>query len=967
MSSPPGPPDGTEILSLGAATLERLRAAIADRYVIEGELGRGGMAIVYRARDVRHGRAVAMKVLRPEIAGSVGSDRFLQEIRIEAQLQHPGIVPLFDSGVASGLPFYVMPLIEGESLRARLNREGPLPTGEAVAIVRDVGAALAHAHAQGYVHRDVKPDNILLSGGRALVTDFGIARALEQAAEQPLTESGLAAGTPAYMSPEQAGGDRRIDQRSDVYALGCVLFEILAGEPPFTGRAAHVVLARQLQEKPRLVTIDRPGVPAPVAEAIAKALEKVPADRFPTVAGFLEALERHVPPRGRSRWRPAAAVGIALAALVIWVWSTREGPPPDANKIVVFPLAERGLGVSDSGAGYDAALMLTQAFEHVEPLRWIDVRLRLRERGVVEPAGLSAGQARAITLDRGARYYITGVAWQARDSAAITLQLHDAAADSQVTQASALGSRGQHTFASLALDAALGILPALLGPGRRFDLSALTERDRGALALWMQGERAYRNSRFSEAIGFYERAHDRDSALALAALSGAGAAVWLNDVTRAAALLDAALGAAALLPERHVRYARGLRAYVRGHGDSAVGYLEQALAMEPQWPEALMALAEVHYHLIPAADVAPLPAAIAGFEAALRADSGFAPPLVHLAEAAVRRGDGPAAGALVRRLEAHEPDPYLVSHLGLMLDCLEHGQPRRGWQVEARLRPLDVFTAAAALAPGGAQPRCARDALAAILGSGAVVGQKWGAFLILHGILAAEGRQAELVSLVDSVARAATPMARALYVLDALAGLPVDSHAREVAHFVQSIRGAGYETLQDPFTLWLMGHWHAKSGDTALAEALADRLTAMQAGDRSAPGAGYALGLRARVRILRGDTTAALAHLRGLIPRAPAIVLAWGLGDAHAPDRLLFSQLLLATGSHREALDVAAGFDHPGPAAFLPFVPASLGIRLRAALALGESAEAERYRDRLSRLGRKDLIEEAEVSVHPRR
>src|SRR5215210_3532410 len=249
-------------------SLDRVQSALAPRYVIRRELGAGGMAVVYLAEDSRHGRPVAVKVLRPELAAALGPERFLREIRMAAGLRHPHIVPLYDSGEAGDPPsgwrllYYVMPYVEGESLRDRLRRERQLPVDEALGIACEVADALAHAHERELIHRDIKPENILLEGGHALVTDFGIARAVGSAATTQLTATGLAIGTPAYMSPEQALGDAAVDARSDVYALGCVLYEMLAGEPPFAAPTAQASIARRLTEPAPQIRQLRDEVPA---------------------------------------------------------------------------------------------------------------------------------------------------------------------------------------------------------------------------------------------------------------------------------------------------------------------------------------------------------------------------------------------------------------------------------------------------------------------------------------------------------------------------------------------------------------------------------------------------------------------------------------------------------------------------------------------------------------------------------
>src|SRR3954469_16022104 len=273
-------------------SLGLLAAALADRYRVERELGRGGMATVYLAHDLRHDRPVALKVLRPELAASLGPERFLMEIRIAARLRHPHILPVHDSGETAGRLWYTMPYVEGESLRQLLSRERQLPVDRAVRIATQVLGALGYAHGHGVIHRDIKPENILLDSGQAVVADFGVARAISAAGEDRLTETGLALGTPAYMSPEQATASRDLDGRSDLYALGCVLYEMLAGQPPFVGATAQQLLARHaIDPVPPLRTV-RDTIPTPVEQSVTRALAKVPADRFATAGEFAEALTR---------------------------------------------------------------------------------------------------------------------------------------------------------------------------------------------------------------------------------------------------------------------------------------------------------------------------------------------------------------------------------------------------------------------------------------------------------------------------------------------------------------------------------------------------------------------------------------------------------------------------------------------------------------------------------------------------
>ncbi len=270
--------------------LDRLTKALSDRYSIEHELGAGGMATVYLAQDVKHDRKVALKVLRPELAAVIGAERFLVEIKTTANLQHPHILPLFDSGEADSFLFYVMPYVEGESLRDLLDREKQLPVEEAVRIASEVASALDYAHRHDVIHRDIKPENILLHDRQALVADFGIALAASKAGSTRMTETGMSLGTPHYMSPEQAMGDRELTSKSDVYALGCVLYEMLTGEPPHTGPTAQAIVAKVMTDDARPVRELRRSVPPQVDAACLQAIEKLPADRFASAAEFGQAI-----------------------------------------------------------------------------------------------------------------------------------------------------------------------------------------------------------------------------------------------------------------------------------------------------------------------------------------------------------------------------------------------------------------------------------------------------------------------------------------------------------------------------------------------------------------------------------------------------------------------------------------------------------------------------------------------------
>ncbi len=374
---------------------QRLKAALADRYRIERELGRGGMAVVYAVRDLKHDRRVALKVLLPEVAATIGTERFLREIQISAKLNHPHILPLHDSGEAQGFLYYVMPLVDGESLRDRLNREKQLPVEEALRITREVAASLSYAHDLGFVHRDVKPENILLHHGEAMVADFGIAKAVSAASSKKLTATGLAVGTPVYMSPEQIAGESDLDGRSDIYSLACVLFEMLVGEPPFAGANVQATMARHALETAPSIRTVRGAVPDYVERAIARALAKTPGDRFQTATQFAESLagvreDDPVPtPRHQVRLLLAAAVGaIAVVGGVTIVWRIAASTGP--RQLIAF--------ASERDGNYEIYVMNADGSEQI--------RLTNDPATDVSPAWSPDGRRLAFPSERNGSYGI---------------------------------------------------------------------------------------------------------------------------------------------------------------------------------------------------------------------------------------------------------------------------------------------------------------------------------------------------------------------------------------------------------------------------------------------------------------------------------------------------------------------------------------------------------------------------------
>ncbi len=514
-----------------AGVLEGLRAALADRYHVEREVGHGAMATVYVARDLRFNRNVAIKVLNPDLSAALGPERFLREIDILAHLNHPHILPLLDSGNAGGFLYYVMPYVEGESLRRRLKRETQLPVSDALAITREVALALDYAHRQGIIHRDVKPENILISDGLALVADFGIARAVMRAADTDrLTESGLSPGTPAYMSPEQGAGEGSLDGRSDIYALGCVLYELLGGQPPFSGPTAQSVLARhQIDPVPPLRTV-RPNVSLGVESVILKALEKVPADRFATGAEFAAALmtpepEREEAERARSFWLPAlAAVTILLAAGAFWLSQRNTSLDPDI--VAVLPFRFSG----DSALSYlregmldllSAKLTGASGFSAADPQT---VMRSWRRFAGSEAQDLPQVTAMRLAQRLGAGKALLGsiIGMSNRLIFNVTLV--------RVPSGRSLGTasvQGPPDSLLTLIDHLTGQVLAREAGLDEPSLGDVTSRSLPALRFYLNGEAAYRRGHYQDAVHLFLQALAEDSTFALAALGLRSATAWI--------------------------------------------------------------------------------------------------------------------------------------------------------------------------------------------------------------------------------------------------------------------------------------------------------------------------------------------------------------------------------------------------------------------------------------------------------
>jgi tetratricopeptide (TPR) repeat protein/predicted Ser/Thr protein kinase len=509
-----------------------LTDALHDRFTFERELGRGGMGLVFLARDLRHHRPVALKVIRPELGSVVSAERFLREIQLAARLHHPNIVPVYESGECEGTLYYVMPYVEGESLRARLRREAQLPLEDALEIAREVAAALAYAHIHGVVHRDIKPENILLAGGHAVVVDFGIARAITAAGTDRLTETGLVIGTPAYMSPEQGSGSQAIDGRTDIYSLACVLYEMLAGEPPYTGPTSQAIIAKRFTEPiPHLRTL-REGIPESVEHAVTRGLAKSPADRFATAAEFASALAAGAVvsplrlPRWRVRHRGRLGAGLVLLAVAGGgAAALLRHRPPDATRVVVAVFANKTGDPSLDPLGDIVADYLSRGLAETRLVQVIDARAEQSGDTAARLRGVAGARALARTL--GAGSVVWGAYYRQGDSLQFQAQLTDAATGELVgTTLPALGSAKQQTQGVEALrQRVMAIFAAKLDPRLAKYEGGSQPATYEAYREFLAGDEAVNSP--DAAFAHYRRAYALDSSFTLPITSVAKES-WLH-------------------------------------------------------------------------------------------------------------------------------------------------------------------------------------------------------------------------------------------------------------------------------------------------------------------------------------------------------------------------------------------------------------------------------------------------------
>ncbi len=659
-----------------------LTTALADRYRIERELGQGGMATVYLAQDLRHQRQVALKVLRAELAATLGPDRFLQEVRIAANLQHPHILPVHDSGEAGGFLYYVMPFVEGQSLRERLQKEGELPVLEAVRLLRDVADALAAAHAKGIVHRDIKPENIMLSGRHALVADFGVAKAVTEATgRHALTTAGVALGTPTYMAPEQAAADPHVDHRADLYAFGATAYEVLTGQPPFVGPTAQAILAAHLTQAPTPVTERRATIPQPLAQLIMRCLAKKPADRPQSADEILAVLEAVATPSGGvtpmdtrpvhaqiTAWRRSWLVGAGILATLLFgllLWRASRGGGKFAlvdDLLAVAPFEVLGSNLDLWREGM--VDVLARNLDGAGPLRTVPPTIVIRRwRGRADPSS-----AEALGRATGAGLAIFGQLLGTHgDSVKATATVFD------VASARSLGEVEVRDLAAnmdrVADSLTVGVLREL---GRTRPVGAvratmIRSTSLPALKSFLRGEQFFRRTSWDSALAAYRQAVAADSGLALA-WRRMGLVIGWQSIGGDSLAGVYALRAGALnrgLPPRDsllltadsiatVLFDNSLDTAWRTHRTRLFATLEEFTKRFPEDPEGWFELgdARVHFRLVGRTSLEEV---LAPFDRAIALDSAFGESYIHAVETALQLGRIELTRRLIAGFLKHHP------------------------------------------------------------------------------------------------------------------------------------------------------------------------------------------------------------------------------------------------------------------------------------------------------------------------
>jgi eukaryotic-like serine/threonine-protein kinase len=915
---------------------ERLSAALSGRYVVEREVGAGGMATVYLARDLRHKRPVAVKVVRPELGGPDGIERFLREIELAARLQHPHILPVFDSGVvddANGapIPYLVMPYVEGETLRQLLQREGRLPVDAAMTIAIEVADALAYAHGKEIVHRDIKPENILLSGGHAVVADFGVARALEQgtspgATDIRLTRAGLALGTPQYMSPEQATGDAGVDARADQYSLACVIYEMLAGEPPFTGPTAQTVIAKSLTSPRPHIGRVRAGVPPDLDGVVLRALALEPRDRYPDMAALRSSLTaaRRLPAPGGRRRVIGGAVA-ALAGLLAVGWFTTRPPnrsvAPAAQTLAVLPFHTSGPGVEFLREGM--VDLLATNLRGVADINTVDPRNVLRTWGNGSRAADDLMRALDVGRDLGAGSVVLGSVVSTGGRVRLAADIYSVGGD-RLARAQVDGAAdsvlGAVDRLSLAL---LRDIWRSKEPLPNLRLASLTSDSIGALREYLQGEGYYRRVAWDSAQSSYTRAVEIDSTFALAHLRRAQVFGWTggygDEESRTA--LAAANRFAVRLPARDRRLLAGYQLFDKGKPASADS-LRAYVAAYPEDVDGWFMLGEAVFHTNIWRPLSP-ESTYAAFDSVLRRDSTLFPALLHPVEVAAVTRDSARFARYFATIERTAPS-LTTGSLRTTAQMIWGPEPGDSALIAAlREQPSWIIMAVNA---SFQRERATGDSIAQRYARVQRVGPKAPRFqargyAARTQMLAGLGRWAEMLTLADSLRRL-DPEKETQVLGYALAlGLAPPSRRFMLDSIIEALPPGPEAEYARALTQLVRGD--ASAGRHRIARVLAQPDSATIPDDIH----GYLMAADGWGALLQGDTASGLRRLRAGLDRAAAP------GQAEDSGFLRF-QLALALAARPETREegitsLRYGFDFQP--LFIPLATLALGRTYEAA------------------------------------
>jgi serine/threonine-protein kinase len=959
-----------------AEQLDRLKAALADRYAIERELGAGGMATVYLGEDVKHRRKVAVKVLRAELAAALGPDRFMREIDVAAQLQHPHILPLYDSGEADGLLYYVMPFIEGESLRERLTSSGRFEVDESLSVFRDVVDALAKAHKSGVVHRDIKPDNILLSDRHAMVADFGIAKAVSSASGAiAQTTAGMTLGTPSYMAPEQVAADPNIDHRADIYAAGIVMYEMLTGQLPFSATTPQQLLAAHVTVAPEPIANRRSDLPPAVAAMVMKCLVKDPAARWQTADQLLQAVEevrRSAPltgPQGgrfrRTGWL-AAAIVILVGVLGLWA-IVRPGPPASATSrtaIAVMPFTVVG---SEQYEYLSEGIvnLLSTSLDGAGGLRSVNAHALLGY--VADRGGMTADQADGIAQRFGAGLYVLGDIAEAGNRLRITASLFDRNEPAGEPFVATVEGDANALFELVDQLAARLATERVADAGARLTrIAALTTSSLPAVKSYLEGERAFRAGRNGDAAAAFQQAVSEDSTFALAfyRLSMVEERLaWAEASQRSA---EAAFRHGQRLSARHRQFFEAVLALRRGESSRAEQLFRTIVSTYPDDAEAWYQLGELMFHGNPLGG-GSMTAGREPLTNALFYDPGDLNALYHLARISVADGDSVALDTLTRRFVELSPsgerspelralEAYATGDTATARGIVDELRTSADSYVPIALWSVATFTHSIAGAIEIARVMTAATRPRDVQARG---------HLYLGLLEMTRGRRQAADAALDEAVRLGDPEAeemlawlRALPILPATpeelrgarsrlaawAGAASASSPRPSAFF------SGHNGVHEIVRDYLLGVLSARVGDTDSAGAYAERL------DRDVAGTGRAALARQLRNGIRVQTLMAEGRERDVLDMLDSLrIEGWYQLTFVSPlysgalERFTLAELLRANGRAEEALGWYVGLGE-NSLAELVFLGPSLLRRAAIHEAEGRDEEAHELAVRFERL-----------------